>query len=113
MERASFSDSQILVLGLVSGVENFRASNCGKTEGMISLRCAGNVRVATGDQRGTMTKDEALRLLRRVCEHLVENGKINEGTAQSAVLFEAANVLGAFPKQEVKREWDQYPRSQD
>ena len=46
-----------------------------------------------------MTKDDALIMLRRVCEHLLENGKINEGTAESAWLFEAAKALGAFDKE--------------
>jgi hypothetical protein len=53
-----------------------------------------------------MTKPEALNLLRGVCAHLLEHGQIKEGTAQSAVLFEVAYALGAFPQQEVKREWD-------
>mgnify|MGYP001614485738 CR=1 FL=1 len=59
--------------------------------------------------------DEAKLLLRKVCQYLLEQGSIDEGTPEAANLFEAARTLGAFEKEVTtqRREWDQYPRSQD
>jgi hypothetical protein len=43
-----------------------------------------------------MTRDQVPRVLRSLCAHLVDRGKIELGTEQSRLDEEAARVIGAW-----------------
>ncbi len=43
---------------------------------------------------------DPIKMLQDVCLYLIEHGQINEGTPQAALLFEAAEALGALPFEE-------------